>query len=62
MGYIMRMARPLDGATPKDQSITFRATKSTHAALDRQRGQMSRADYLARLIVKDGQTRKDSTK
>jgi len=47
------MARPLDGIAAKDVKVSLRLTKAEAAALDKQRGSLSRTTYLRQLIVKD---------
>lgn len=51
------MPRPTDGPTARDVKLSLRVTESTSAALDRQRGQLTRSEYVRRLIVRDGRVR-----
>lgn len=48
------MARTPDGFTSRSVMVSFRLRPSTAAELDRQRGQMSRTEYLERLIKSQG--------
>lgn len=49
------MVRTPDGPVARTENISFRGTKSTKAAIDKQRGKLSKSEYLRRLIAQDGQ-------
>jgi len=48
------MPRTPDGPVARSESISFRGTKSTRAAIEKQRGKLSVSEYLRRLVVQDG--------
>lgn len=45
--------RTPDGPTARNETISLRVTKSQAAAIDRQRGILSRSEYLRRLVMRD---------
>lgn len=52
------MARTPDGLAPRTVKLSLRVTKSDELALDRQRGDLSRSEYIRALIKRDARNRK----